>query len=205
MYCLQACLCIFQPRNFTGWVSEGVNIYALEILFCFEFELLWPQPCLTGKCTVCRHVCASFSLEISQAGLVKGLISMHQKYFFALNLSFFGLSHVCLLFTMKSRKRLAYGVFDHLPPILAFFVTSPTYRLLCSKWQHLWSGFATFKCQSLANRMENLVENCCVSVLYSIPVGMACEACSVWFPFKGTQYGIPKCSVMKQHLCMTDS
>ena len=106
---------------------------------------------------------------------------------------------------MKSRKRLAYGVFDHLPPILAFFVTSPTYRLLCSKWQHLWSGFATFKCQSLANRMENLVENCCVSVLYSIPVGMACEACSVWFPFKGTQYGIPKCSVMKQHLCMTDS
>ena len=46
MYCLQACLCIFQPGNFTGWVSEGVNIYAIEIRFCFEFELLWPQPCL---------------------------------------------------------------------------------------------------------------------------------------------------------------
>ena len=101
---------------------------------------------------------------------------------------------------MKSRKRLAYGVFDHLPPILAFFVTSPTYRLLCSKWQHLWSGFATFKCQSVANRMENLVENCCMSVLYSIPVGMACDACSVWFPFKGTEYGIPKCSVMKLNI-----
>ena len=27
MYCLQACVCVdtFQPRNFTGWCSEGVK------------------------------------------------------------------------------------------------------------------------------------------------------------------------------------
>ena len=28
IYCLQACLCIFQPGNFTSWGSEGVNILA---------------------------------------------------------------------------------------------------------------------------------------------------------------------------------
>lgn len=84
--------------------------------------------------------------------------------------------------------------------MLALFVTSPTYRLPCTKWQHPWSGFATFKCQSLANRVENLSESCRVSVPYSIPVGMACDACSVWFPFKGTQSGILKCSVMKSDI-----
>ena len=43
-YCLQACLCIFQPGNFTGLGSEGVNLLCLPALtlflvFCIQKRL----------------------------------------------------------------------------------------------------------------------------------------------------------------------
>ena len=32
IHCLQVCPCIFQPRNFTGWGSEGVNVALVFLL-----------------------------------------------------------------------------------------------------------------------------------------------------------------------------
>ena len=34
IYCLWACVCIFQPRNFTDWGGEGVNACILFYAVC---------------------------------------------------------------------------------------------------------------------------------------------------------------------------
>jgi len=39
IHCLQVCQCIFQPRNFTGWGSEGVN--AKSLISSFYFDLFY--------------------------------------------------------------------------------------------------------------------------------------------------------------------
>ena len=44
IYCLQACLCVFQPGNFTGRGSEGVNYYYLFVCcaaLCLSHSEAW--------------------------------------------------------------------------------------------------------------------------------------------------------------------
>ena len=102
--------------------------------------------------------------------------------FLASNLSFSGRSHLESLLTSKEQKKVGSW------PVWYFgHACRPcSWRhwqwLLGAKWKH-----STFKRRFLANMIRNRVKNCCVSVLYSIPIDSVRDTSSLWVLFKPEQ------------------
>ena len=57
------------------------------------------------------------------------------------------------------------------------------YILLGTKWQHPWSFFRDCHTSIFNKQDEQFIEQCCVSIFYSIPIDRARDAFSIRFPF----------------------